>query len=133
MLLRLFLLALALSATGCDDENLENDLVGVGWALREIALPPGDSTALAPASIRFTSDTAVEIESCNRCEGRIGRASNELDFSLLGCTERACPSMLDLGPRLGAADRVAFSLSDDGLLLIADRDDALSIFRFEAE
>ncbi len=133
MLRPAFLLALAFAATGCDDQNLEGDLVGTRWALQSAMLPPGDTTAISPSSVLFTSDTAVEIESCNACSGAIGRFSNELDFSGLACTEIACPGQLDLGPRLGEADRVVFSLSDDGLLLIADRDSTLSTFRFEAK
>ncbi len=137
MPLRLLVLALALGAAGCDDQGLGNDLVEVRWALQDVVLPPGDTTRGSPTSITFTSETAVVIESCNACSGPVGRSSNELDFSAFargeGCTEKACAGTLDLGPRLGTADRVVYSLSDDGLLLIADQGGALSTFRFEAK
>lgn len=133
MLLRSLVLTFVLVATGCDDKGLNNDLIGTRWALEEAMLPPGDTAMISPTSITFTSDTEVEIESCNACRGAVVRFSNELDFSGLSCTEVACPGLLDLGPRLGAADRVVYSLSDDGLLLIADRDSTLSTFRFEAK
>ncbi len=129
---RLLLLVLVL-ATGCDDTDLENDLVGTRWGLEEVTLPPGDSAATAPTSILFTSETVAEIASCNACSGPVGRRSNELDFAGLACTEKACVDTLDLGPRLRDADRVVLSLSDDGLLLIADRGGALSTFTFLAK
>ena len=94
---------------------------------------PADPAATAPSSILFTTETTVEIESCNACSGAVGRRSNELDFGGLACTDKACGDTLDLGPQLGAAARVVYSLSDDGLLLIADRNGALTTFTFAAK
>ncbi len=132
MLLRPILLVLVLAASGCD-AGLNSDLVGTRWVLAEVTPTPADTAALASTSILFTSETAVEIASCNACSGPIGRRSNELDFRGLACTKQVCPDRLDLGPRLAASERVVFSLSDDGLLLVADEGEALRTFTFVAE
>jgi heat shock protein HslJ len=126
----LTLLALGLGP-GCD-ANLEDDLIGTTWVLDQTAFPPGDPTEPSPGEVRFLSETEVVINSCNRCEGAYRSDGNVLAFSGLGCTEIGCGTRLDLGPRLADADRVVYSLSDDGLILIAERDSLLSTFTFLA-
>ncbi len=125
------LLALLLGA-GCDT-NLESDLIGTTWVLDQVDLPPGDSTEVIPTTIRFESDTEVTITSCNRCDGAYQSDGHLFDFTALACTEIGCGNQLDFGPRLAAADRVVYSLSDDGLILIAEDNGALSTFTFVAE
>ncbi|MEP0545918.1 MAG: META domain-containing protein [Rhodothermales bacterium] len=126
-----FLLALGLGS-GCD-ANLENDLIGTTWVLDHTAFPPGDSTESTPTTLRFASETEVAINSCNQCSGGYRSDGNVLAFTGLGCTEIGCGIRLDLGPRLADADRVVYSLSDDGLILVAERDGLLSTFTFVAE
>ena len=126
----LVLIALCLGV-GCD-ANLENDLIGTTWVLDQSAFPPGDPTEPTPTTIRFESGEQVAIDSCNRCSGGYRIDGNVLAFTMLGCTEIGCGTRLDLGPRLADADRVVYSLSDDGLILVAERDSLLSTFTFVA-
>ena len=125
------MLLLVSSGIGCD-ANLESDLIGTTWVLDQASFPPGDPTDFRLTTIQFLSESQVAVDSCNRCEGGYGRDGQVLSFLALGCTEIGCGDRLDLGPRLAEADRVVYSLSDDGLILIAERDSLLSTFTFVA-
>ena len=124
------LLAVSLGP-GCD-ANLESDLVGTTWMLDQTSFPPGDPTESTPTTLQFANESEVAIDSCNRCGGDVERDGNVLAFPSLLCTEIFCGNRLDLGPRLAEADRVVYSLSDDGLIFVAERDGLLSTFTFIA-
>ena len=100
--------------------------------LDQATFPPGDPTEPSPTTLRFANEAEVAIDSCNRCSGGYGSEGHVLSFTALGCTEIGCGNQLDLGPRLADADRVVYSLSDDGLILVAERDSLLSTFTFVA-
>ncbi len=102
----LVLLTLCLGA-GCDS-GPENDFIGTTWVLDQLDLPPGDSTEATPTTIRFGSETQVAIDSCNDCAGGYRSEGHVLDFTMLVCTEIGCGNRLDLGPRLGTANRVVY-------------------------
>ena len=96
---------LLLFVIGCDETPTaptRQDLTG-SWRVTSIHFE--DATPIAPPdghvlTVEFADDRVSVQTGCNACSGRYALTGQEIGFSLLACTRRACPEGSLEGPFL---------------------------------